>query len=69
MDKLLTAQEVADFLKLDIETVRRYTRSGRLRALRLGRHLRVRVSDLKDMLSASEIQSDRLSAGSTDFKT
>lgn len=35
-ERLLTLAEVAEYLRLNVETVRRYVRSGKLRAVRLG---------------------------------
>jgi excisionase family DNA binding protein len=49
---LLTPEEVADYLKVHVETIRLWIRSGRLTAYRLGgvRALRVRRSDVDAML-------------------
>lgn len=41
MEEVLTPQEVADFLKVDLETVYRYIRSGKLIASRLGKKYRI----------------------------
>jgi excisionase family DNA binding protein len=35
-ERLMTLAEVADHLRLNVETVRRYVRSGKLHAIRLG---------------------------------
>lgn len=34
-DKLYTTQEVADLLKIDVQTVRRYIRDGKLKAIKI----------------------------------
>jgi excisionase family DNA binding protein len=44
--ELMTIQEAADALRVAPVTVRRYIRSGRLRAVRVGRGLRVEKEDL-----------------------
>ncbi len=50
---LLTAREVGELLLLSAETVLRYTREGRLPAIRLpGGALRYREADLEKWLSA-----------------
>lgn len=49
-DRLLTVAEVAQRLKLHPITVRRHIKAGRLRAVRAGRSVRVRESDMKAYL-------------------
>lgn len=51
-DELLTPEDVADYLKVHVETVRLWIRSGRLPAYRLGglRALRIRRSDVDALL-------------------
>ena len=44
--ELMTIQEAADALRVAPVTVRRYIRSGRLRAVRVGRGLRVDKDDV-----------------------
>ena len=41
MDELLTVKQVADLLQLHEITIRRYIKSGRLDAVRIGRNVRV----------------------------
>jgi excisionase family DNA binding protein len=56
-DELLTVAEVARRLKLHEETIRRYIREGRLRAIRLGRTqagYRIRASAVELFLSNNE---------------
>lgn len=51
-DRLLTAAEVADQLRVSTMTIYRLIRSGELPAVRVGRNYRVRVSDLERYLDA-----------------
>lgn len=61
VDELLTAEEVAELLRVHVTTVCRYAKSGRLRAHRLGegkespRGLRIWRSAVNDFLDASLI--------------
>lgn len=50
-DELLTTQEVAERLKVHINTVYNYIDSGKLKAIRMEGLLRVRTSDLESFLS------------------
>jgi excisionase family DNA binding protein len=47
---LLTTENVAELLQVDVETVRRYIRKGKLRAIKLGREYRVRRDDFEEFL-------------------
>ena len=49
-ETLLTVQEVARRLHLHPITVRRMIKAGRLPAIRLGRSVRVRESDVNDLI-------------------
>ena len=42
----LTTEEAAEYLQVTVNTVRRYIREGRLKALQLGRGYRIRLEDL-----------------------
>lgn len=46
-DRFLTVAEVAERLRVHPITVRRHIKAGRLRAVRVGRAVRVRESDLE----------------------
>lgn len=48
---VMTAQECAGYLSLDVHTVRMYIREGRLRAAKCGRHYRVRREWVRDYLT------------------
>lgn len=50
----LTLSDVATELKMDVETIRRYARSGKLPASKLGRGYRVKRTDLEAFLEASK---------------
>ncbi|MFD6683231.1 helix-turn-helix domain-containing protein [Micromonospora parva] len=45
-DNMYSAEQVADRLGLHVRTVRSYIRSGRLRAVRIGKQYRIAASDL-----------------------
>jgi excisionase family DNA binding protein len=49
-ESFLTVAEVADLLKLNQQTVRNWIDQGSLRALRVGRRVRIMRSDLERML-------------------
>jgi excisionase family DNA binding protein len=53
-DQLLTLQQVADRLQVSMSTVRRLVDSGKLKAVRIGRNLRVRPEDLAVYIEASK---------------
>src|SRR3972149_6948725 len=54
MSDLLTVEEVADRLRLHEMTVRRHIKAGRLRAVRVGRRVRVREEDLAAFVKPAE---------------
>jgi excisionase family DNA binding protein len=54
-DRLLTAAEVADDLRVSTMTVYRLIRRGELPAVRVGRNYRVRVADLETYLSSQTV--------------
>lgn len=55
-DQLLTVPEVADYLRVDPETVRRWLREGRIKGVHLSRAAgwRVRRSDLDAFVASRE---------------
>lgn len=53
-DQLLTVREVAERLRLHPITVRRHIKAGRLSAVRIGRAVRVRESDVNDLARGEE---------------
>ena len=46
----LTTEDVAKLLELNIGTIRRYIREGKLRAILIGREYRVRREDFEEFL-------------------
>jgi excisionase family DNA binding protein len=44
--ELMNREQAAEFLGCSAESIWRWTRAGKLKALRVGRHLRYRVEDL-----------------------
>jgi excisionase family DNA binding protein len=50
LEEFLTVAEVAELLKLNQQTVRNWIDQGSLPALRVGRRVRIRRSDLEQML-------------------
>ena len=51
MEKVYTPQEVAEYLQLPIQTVWLYLRTGRLPGAKIGKHWRIRETDLAVFLS------------------
>lgn len=54
-DRLLTAAEVSDLLRVSTMTVYRLIRRGELPAVRVGRNYRVRASELDTYLSGQVV--------------
>lgn len=54
--EIMTATEAADFLRVDVQTIRREAQKGTLPRLKVGRSYRFRKRDLE---SAFEVPSDR----------
>jgi excisionase family DNA binding protein len=50
--RLLTVREVAEAMRVSTMTVYRLIRSGELPAIRVGKHFRIRESDLNGYLDA-----------------
>ena len=59
-DDLLTRAEVARYLRVSDRTVSRLIRTGKLPAARIGRAVRIRQSDLLEMLNGKPSISDVL---------
>lgn len=53
-DQLLTLQQVADRLQVSMPTVRRLVGAGKLKAVRIGRNLRVRPEDLSKYIEEAK---------------
>ena len=51
-----SVEEVKDILKVSIETIRRYVRSGKLPAIKLGgKYIRIAKKDLDEFLATLKI--------------
>ena len=61
MSELLTVNEVARRLRLHHMTVRRQIRSGRLRAVRVGRGIRVREEDMEAFMEPEVRKEEEMS--------
>jgi excisionase family DNA binding protein len=61
-DELLTRTEVARYLRVSDRTVSRLIRTGKLPASRIGRAVRIRQSDLLDLLNEKPSNSAGLGA-------
>ncbi|MGI8552037.1 MAG: AAA family ATPase [Dehalococcoidia bacterium] len=60
---LLSTRQVADRLKVDTKTVRRYVHQGKLRGVRLGRDYRISESSLSTLLhTRSDAPSDEITS-------
>ena len=51
MEKLLTTQEIADYLGLTQRTIYTYIQSGSLRAIKIGREWRIKEGELEAFIS------------------
>jgi excisionase family DNA binding protein len=58
MSALLTIREVARITKLHEMTIRRYIRSGKLDAVRVGRQIRIRPEALEKLMTPVEAHGD-----------
>jgi len=56
MDPLLTKRQAAEILQLSIPTIDRKIRTGELRAVRLGRAVRIEPDDLREYVNRRESQ-------------
>ncbi len=51
--EMMTPQEVADLLRVSQQTIARWRREGHLRAFTMGRTVRIRKEDLRQMLQTA----------------
>ena len=51
--EVMTPQEVANLLRVSQQTIARWRREGQLRAFTIGRTVRIRRDDLRQMLQAA----------------
>ncbi len=55
-NNLLTVEQVAEILQLNILTVYKFVRQGKLDAVRLGRHYRIMPDDLAVFIESSRVK-------------
>jgi excisionase family DNA binding protein len=56
IQEFLTVEQIANMLQIDAESVRRYVRSGKLPAIKLGgKYIRVRRQDLEAFLAKQKV--------------
>ena len=55
--RLLTVREVADLMRVSTMTVYRLIRAGELPAIRVGKHFRIRETELNGYLDAQTVRS------------
>ncbi|MCO6003954.1 helix-turn-helix domain-containing protein [Actinoallomurus purpureus] len=61
-DKMYSVEAVADLLGLHVRTVRGYIRSGRLKAVRIGKQYRIARADLEELTGKPESATERPAA-------
>jgi excisionase family DNA binding protein len=61
-NKMYSVEEVADLLGLHVRTVRGYIRSGRLKAVRIGKQYRIASTDLRELTGRPEPATERPAA-------
>lgn len=66
MTTYLSAQEVADRLGVSVFTIRRYIRTGKLRAVKLDGQYRLSPDDLAEFLRSREIPQVPVPRGSSE---
>jgi excisionase family DNA binding protein len=52
IEKLLTVEQVGELLQLEVSTVQRYLKDGKITGAKFGRLWRVRESDLESYVNA-----------------
>lgn len=55
-DKFLTAQEASELLKVNIMTIYRYIKAGKLRAYKTGKEFRIKEKDFNNFLDKVKVQ-------------
>jgi excisionase family DNA binding protein len=67
-ERLLTADEVADLLRVSTMTVYRLIRRGELPAVRVGRNYRVRSGDLDTYLAGQVVDPSTVTLAPTELR-
>jgi excisionase family DNA binding protein len=60
MAEIMTTEEVADYLRTSVESIKRMARRGALPASKVGRNWRFRKADLDDWLATGGSESEDL---------
>jgi len=55
VETIYTAEQVAEKLQVSLITVRRYIKSGKLQASKIGRNYRILESDLLKLIQKSKV--------------
>lgn len=55
-EEFYTAQEIADRLKVNIMTIYRYIKSGKLKAYKIGKEFRIDKKEFNDFLKKARIK-------------
>ena len=58
MEQLYTSDEAAKILKLNNETIRRFIREEKIKAVKIGREYRIKQSDL-ELYTGGYLQADK----------
>ncbi len=53
--KVYDLKEVSEMLKMNIQTLRRYIKEGKLKASKVGTHYMITEESLKEFLKAKEV--------------
>ena len=59
-EQLFTTEDAAKFLRVHVETVRFWIRTGRLAAIKVGRHWRVKRVDLERIAERGTVEPGRV---------
>ena len=50
MNNIYTPEEIAEILKVEPDTIRRYLRDGKLKGFKVGNHWRIKEEDLQEFI-------------------
>lgn len=65
-DEYLTAAEAARMLRVDASTVRRWVKSGRLKAISPGRKMLILAASVTKLIKESAVEPDKGETGKTE---
>lgn len=54
MEKIYTTKQVAELLQVSVITIRRYIKSGKLKASKIGKDYRISERDIKQLLNETK---------------